>query len=791
MNEKSIRVLEYKKIIDLLGEKCVSSLGKNISYGLQPINNLDKIKILQMETSEAQSILIRKGNPPLTGIHDILSLVRRTEIGSYLDPGQLLHLKATLAVARRLKQFMKEEDKEQEQQSIVGGLIKSLKTVKEIEDKIDLCIVSETEISDNASSELKGIRRSISSKNDAIRNKLNSIISSTTYQKYLQDTIVTIRQDRFVVPIKQEHKGQFPGLVHDQSSSGATLFIEPMAVVELNNGLKELKLKEKKEIERILMEISSMIAERGEDIKSNQSILQELDFIFAKGKLSLAMKAIEPSLNKDGLIRIKNGRHPLLKEDEVVPTNIWIGEDFRLLVITGPNTGGKTVTLKTVGLLSMMAQSGLHVPADYGTKLAVYDNIFADIGDEQSIEQSLSTFSSHMTNIVNVLEGITPNTLVLLDELGAGTDPTEGAALAMAILNHLNNLKVSTIATTHYSELKQYALMKDNVENASVEFDVETLRPTYKLLIGIPGKSNAFEISKKLGLSHTLIEEAKTLLTTENIEFEDLLQNIEKNRTEAEKDRLNANKIRIEAENLLKNYLEKKEKLEHQREKHIKEAKQEAFKIIKEAKQEAEEIIDNLRKMKLEEEEKAINKKINEAKRQIDDKMHNLAEGFQENILTKTSKNPPLNLKPGETVKVLSLNQAGHVLAPVNENNEVYIQVGIMKMNIPVSNLERVDKKGENRQKGIAKIAKKKATNIKNQLDIRGKNLEESFMEVDKYLDDAYLAGLVEITIIHGVGTGVLKSGIKQMLRKHKHVKDHRDGKYGEGGAGVTIVELK
>lgn len=791
MNEKTLRVLEYTKIIEMLVDKCTSPLGKNLAKDLKPMKEFEEIQISQQETSETQSILIKRGNVPLSGINDIIHLIRRTEIGSYLDAGQLLYLKDTLSAARRLKNFFKEDNNDEGEYPIIQGLIGSLSVLKEIEEKIELCILNETEISDNASPELKNLRRMISSKNDAIRNKLNNIINSSSYQKYLQDTIITIRQDRYVVPIKQEYRGQFPGLVHDQSSSGATLFIEPMAVVELNNELKELKGREKREIERILMEISSMIAERGEEIKSNQSILQKIDFIFAKGKLSLVMKAIEPQLNLQKKIRIKNGRHPLLKTEEVVPTNIWLGEDFSILVITGPNTGGKTVTLKTVGLLNLMAQSGLHVPADYGTNLAVYDEIYADIGDEQSIEQSLSTFSSHMINIVKILEEVTPNSLVLLDELGAGTDPTEGAALAMAILNYLKTLQSGVIATTHYSELKQYALVNDKVENASVEFDVKTLRPTYKLLIGVPGKSNAFEISQRLGLSDFIIDEAKKLLTSENIEFEDLLQNIEENKKAAEEDRNNAKLLYLQAENTLSNYLEKKEKIEGQQERIIKEAKKEAFKIIKVAKQEAEEVIESLKQLKMEAEEKEINRKIEEARKQMDAKLGSLSEGFGEEIFTKISKNPPKNLKAGDAVKILSLNQTGHVIDPPNENGEVFIQVGIMKMNIHVSNLERIKEKVIGKQSSIGKIVKTKANNIKTQVDLRGKNLEEAFIEVDKYLDDAYLAGLTEITIIHGIGTGVLKAGIKQMLKKHKHVKKHRDGQYGEGGTGVTIVQLK
>lgn len=790
MNERSLRVLEYTKIIEGLEEKCTSNLGKEKVQELRPIVDFNKIIKWQNETSEAQSILIQRGNVPLGGINDVLQYVRRTEIGSYLDPGQLLYLKDTLAVARRLKTFLKEDNREIKY-PIIQGLAQSLTSLKEIEDKIELCIVSDVEISDNASSELKYIRRQIASKNDAIRNKLNSIITSSSNQKYLQDAIITMRQDRYVVPVKQEHRGSIPGLVHDQSSSGATLFIEPMAVVELNNQLKELKIKERIEIERILMEIAAMIAERAEDIKSNQNILKELDFIFAKGKLSIEMKAIEPELNTNGKIMIKNGRHPLLKASEVVPNSIWLGEDFHILVITGPNTGGKTVTLKTLGLLTLMAQSGLHVPADYGSKLAIFEQVFADIGDEQSIEQSLSTFSSHMTNIVGIMQNVTRNSLVLFDELGAGTDPTEGAALAMAILNHLREMRATAVATTHYSELKQYALSNEGVENASVEFDVDTLSPTYKLLIGVPGKSNAFEISRKLGLSDFLIDRAKELLTREDIHFEDLLQNIEKNRTTAEREKDEATRLRMETQKLREEFFDKKQQLQIQREQVIKEAKKEAYKIIKQAKLDADEIVDNLKSLRIELEEKEMNRKIEEAKKSISGKMNKLAEGMGEQLIVKTNNKPPKNLKVGEMVSILSLNQTGYIISPEDENGEVQVQVGIMKVNMHISNLERTKEEKETKKTGTGKIVKSKAENIKTEVDVRGQNLEEAMLEVDKYLDDSYIAGLTHVTIIHGVGTGVLSAGLKQMLKKHRHVKSYREGAYGEGGAGVTIVQLK
>ncbi|HZK58020.1 MAG TPA: endonuclease MutS2 [Clostridia bacterium] len=790
MNERSLRILEYPKIIDILEKKCASSLGKEKVRDLKPISHLDIIKQLQQETNEAQSILIKYGNIPLGGINDVSQHVRKTEIGSYLDPAQLLQLKDTLAAAGRLERFLKEKE-DKDIYIIIQGLARGLVSLKNIEDKIDLCIVNETEISDNASAELKRIRRQIVLKNDSIRNKLNSIITSVDNQRYLQDAIITIRQDRYVVPVKQEFRSGIPGLIHDRSSSGATLFIEPMAVVELNNEAKELKIKERTEIERILMEISAMIAERAEDIKSNQAILKELDFIFAKGKLALEMEAVKPELNIDGKIMIKDGRHPLLDVDEVVPNSIWMGDDFHILVITGPNTGGKTVTLKMLGLLTLMAQSGLHVPAGYGTKLAVFDKVFADIGDEQSIEQSLSTFSSHMTNIVTIMKDVTPKSLVLLDELGAGTDPTEGAALAMAILNHLKESGTTAVATTHYSELKQYALLNTGVENAAVEFDIETLSPTYKLLIGIPGKSNAFEISKKLGLPDFLIDRSRDLLTKETIHFEDLLQNIEKDRSATEKEKLEAAKLRMETEKLKEEYEHKNEKLQSQRDRIIRGAKKEAYKIVKQAKLDADEIIDNLRSLKIGLEKREMNKEIEQARQDISKRMDKLSEGMVERLVIKTNKKPPKDLKVGEAIKILSLNQRGYVISPEDENGEVQVQAGIMKVNIHVSNLERVEPEEETKKVGTGKIFKSKAQNINMEIDVRGQNLEEAMLEVDKYLDDSYIAGLTHVTIIHGIGTGVLSAGLKQMFKKHKHVEKYREGAYGEGGAGVTIVYLK
>ncbi len=791
MKEKSLRVLEYFKIIEMLKEKISSSLGLKYVEKLKPSREYEEVIQMQKETSEAQGLLIKRGVIPFSGIHDIEFLAKKAKIGSALDPGQLLMVADTLRGARILKNSIKDSDGESVY-PIIEGLALSLYAFREIEEAVYNAIVSEVEISDNASSELRSIRRRIVQKNQSIRSKLNSIVSSTTYQKYLQDALITMRGDRFVVPVKQEYRSSIPGIVHDQSSSGATLFIEPMAIVEMNNELRELKLKEREEIERILKEISGIIGEASEEILSNGKILGQLDFIFAKGKLSLSMKALEPIINNDKYLNIKNGRHPLLDPRTVVPTNIWLGKEFNTLVVTGPNTGGKTVTLKTVGLFALMIQSGLHIPADYGTQMCIFDNVFSDIGDEQSIEQSLSTFSSHMTNIVDILNDVTENSLVLFDELGAGTDPVEGAALAMAILDNLYNLGTRTVATTHYSELKHYALTKEGVENASVEFNVETLSPTYKLLIGVPGKSNAFEISKRLGLNDYIIGKAKNLINSENIEFEDLLQSIEKNRISAEEEKEEAQRLRLEVQRLKEQYEEKSEKLALQKEKIISEAKREALKIIRNSKEEADLMIKELRKLEKEDPSKEKNRKIENVRREIGKAMGDLEGNFKEMILPKVARKEVKNLKPGDEVKVVTLNQEGTVISVDEAKKEAFVQLGIMKMNLPFASLEAIKStKKEIARSGAGKILKKKASNIKMEVDLRGMNLEEAMVEVDKYLDDAYLAGVPRATIIHGIGTGVLKAGIKEMLKKHKHVKSYRDGAYGEGGAGVTIVEFK
>lgn len=685
MNEKSLRVLEYNKIIDLLKKKASSSLGLKYIENLVPNTDFVEVKSMLEETSEAQSIIIKRGSVGLEGIHDIEDKVKRAYIGASLDPGSLIMIADTLRVARRLRNSLSSSDEEDFNYPIIQSLSNSLYVYKDIEDQIYNAIISEVEISDNASSTLRDIRRRIAQKNQSIRSKLNSIISSTTYQKYLQDAIISLRGDRFVVPVKSEYRSQVAGIVHDQSSSGATLFIEPMTIVEMNNELRQLKLGEQEEIERILSEISAMVGEVSEDLISNQEILGRLDFAFSKGKLSIQMRGIEPTLNEDKYLNIKNGRHPLLDKKKVVANTIYLGRDFHTLVITGPNTGGKTVTIKTVGLFALMTQSGLHIPADYGSSMCVYDNVFADIGDEQSIEQSLSTFSSHMTNIVSILQNVTADSLVIFDELGAGTDPVEGAALAIAVLEDINSVGAKCIATTHYSELKNYALTKPGVENAAVEFDIETLSPTYKLLIGVPGKSNAFEISRKLGLSDYVISRAKEYINTENIALEDVLQNVEKNRIKAVEDREEAERLKEEIEKLKVEYDEKLEKLVSQRDKMIEKAKSEAFSIIRQAKEEVDIIIKELRNLEQERASKEKNRKIEELRKELTSSMGSLQPTVKSMIVPKVSNKEIKDLKPGEEVKVITLNQNGSVVSVDKKRKEAVVQIGIMKMTLPLN----------------------------------------------------------------------------------------------------------
>lgn len=793
MDKKSFNVLEFDKIIELLKDKASSSLGIEMIKKLEPSGDYEEVKYRLQETTEAQSILIKRGSVSMGGIHDIEDKVKRADIGASLDPGSLIMIADTIRAARILSNSLSGDEEEEDfNYPIIQSLATSLYTYRDIEDAIYNAIISELEISDNASPTLRDIRRRIVQKNQSIRSKLNSIISSATYQKYLQDAIISMRGDRFVVPVKAEYRSVVSGIVHDQSSSGATLFIEPMSIVEMNNELRKLKLDEQEEIERILAELSKMVGEVARELISNQEILKKIDFAFAKGKLSIEMRGIDPKLNEDRKFVIKNGRHPLLDRKTVVANTIYLGDEFDTLVITGPNTGGKTVTIKTVGLFALMTQSGLHIPADYGSSMCVYDNIFADIGDEQSIEQSLSTFSSHMTRIVSILKDVTENSLVIFDELGAGTDPVEGAALAIAILEDIKMAGAKCIATTHYSELKNYALTKDRVENAAVEFDINTLSPTYKLLIGVPGKSNAFEISRKLGLSDYIIDRAKEFIDTDNIELEDVLQNVEKNRLKAQEDREEAEKLRAEIEELKKEHQEKLEKLTNQREKMLERARSEAFSITRQAKEEVDSIIKELRRLETQRASKEKNMQIEQLRKELTDSMGSLQPTVKSMIVPKVASKEIKSLKPGDEVRVITLNQEGTVVSADNRKKEAVVQIGIMKMTLPFKSLQKA--KGNTHStvtKKTRSVIKSKSGRVKSEVDLRGMNLEEATLEVEKYLDDATVAGLEQVTIIHGIGTGVLKAGIQEVLKRNRHVKKKRPGGYGEGGVGVTIVTLK
>lgn len=790
MNKRALRVLEYNKIVDMLCEMTVSDMGREIAQNLVPSSNPSEVRIMQDETNEAVSIIMRRGSAPLEGLSDIRGALKKADIGSTLDPRELLKVADHLRCARRVKAFMGETNKDD--YPLMMDFSECLSSFKSMEDEISNCIISEEEISDRASQTLFNIRRQIKDKNGAIRDRLNSIIRSSEYSKALQESIITVRGDRFVVPVKAEYRGSFPGLVHDQSSSGATLFIEPMAIVEMNNDIKELKLKERAEIERILSQLTSMICENIDAIGVNSDILSQMDFIFAKAKLSIELKCMPPLINDKKYINIKNGRHPLIDPKVVVPNSIRIGKEFSELVITGPNTGGKTVTLKTVGLLTIMACAGLHIPADDGSTVAIFDEVFADIGDEQSIEQSLSTFSSHMANIVTIIKEATDKSLCLFDELGAGTDPTEGAALAMAILEELYHRGAKVVATTHYSELKVYALQREGVENASVEFDVETLRPTYRLSIGIPGKSNAFEISKRLGLDEDVINKAKNMVSTENTEFEELISNLQQNKKAAELEREQAEKHRKEIEKIRDEYENRKERLDNARDKVLNEARQEARKIIKEAKEEADSIIKEIRAAAAELTENERNRQIEEARKRLKSKLDTVEGSLADSLVPKNKLKPLKNVKPGDTVFISTLNQSGNVLTSPDAKGEVTLQVGIMKINAHISNLMKKEESKQKQQSGYSSstVSAAKSRTISPSIDLRGQLLDEALINVDKYLDDAYLASLNEVTIIHGKGTGVLRQGITDMLRKHNHVKSFRPGAYGEGGIGVTVVEI-
>nr|WP_312579115.1 endonuclease MutS2 [Sedimentibacter sp.] len=792
MKQKSKVVLEFNKIIESVESFAETENGKKEVRKLDISSDIERVNYLQNQTKEALSIIIEKGSPPLGGVSDIRDYVKRGAVGGIISQRGLLNCADTLRAARLMKNYILLNNKEERKYEILEELCQNIYANKDIEDKIYSIIISEEEIADDASPELKRIRRAIQIKNSSIKNKINSIVNSPTTQKYLQESIVTMRNDRYVVPVRKEYRSMIKGIMHDQSSTGSTIYIEPIAIVEMNNEVSNLKIEEKKEVERILLELSVMIGDIEHEMIDNQQLLTQLDFIFAKGKYAISINAIEPKINDRGYIRIKNGRHPLIDANVVVPINVWIGDEFTTLIITGPNTGGKTVAIKTIGLFSLMGMSGLHIPAEYGTEISLFSGVFADIGDEQSIEQSLSTFSSHMTNIVKIMKEVDDKSLVLFDELGAGTDPTEGAALAISILDTLHDRKIITAATTHYSELKLYALTTDGVCNGSVEFNVETLSPTYKLLIGVPGKSNAFEISKKLGLDETIIQKAKDTIETEKVEFEDALNQIEKNRIYIEEKKSEIDRLSSESQKKHADYIAKERKALEKSEKLINEANYEARKIVEQTKRETAEIIKELKKLNLEM-NKEKSRRVNELRQELNDKTKVLEENpYTEQIFEEETYDTTTPLKKGDTVTVKSLNQKGYIISDEDDSQHVMVQIGIMKTKVKKSDLIKIksdDEKNQNNK--TSRIVKLKTSSINTTIDVRGQNLEEALMEIDKYLDDAFISNLNEVQIIHGKGMGILRDGITQFLKKHKHVKDSRLGNFNEGGDGVTIVTFK
>lgn len=784
MDKRTLRRLEYYKIQEHLASFAYSPLGKERVMELEPVDDLTTILRWQDETSEGRKLLRLEPTAEIGGWKDIRNQLQRAGRGAVLEPEDLVAVADTLTAGRVIKNFLQER---QESYPLLSELAAALVSLPDLELKIKKAILPGGEVADKASPELSQIRRRIVSSQLHIKDYLENVIRSPNYQKYLQDPLVTMREGRYVVPVKIEYRSQVPGIVHDQSSSGATLFIEPMAVVERNNELRRLIVAEKQEIRRILAGLSAGVAQNLEAIEISLTTLGELDFIMARARYSHALDAWAPVLKGEAVLDIRQGRHPLLK-GEVVPVNICIGEDFDTLVITGPNTGGKTVALKTAGLHVLMAQSGLHIPAGEGSRLGVFRQVFADIGDEQSIEQSLSTFSSHMTNIVDIVGRAGKDSLVLLDELGAGTDPTEGAALAQSILEKLHSIGVKTIATTHYSELKNFAYARDRVENASVEFDAITLKPTYRLLIGKPGRSNAFEIATRLGLPEELVDRAREFMTVEQVQVEELMRNLERAQQEVEAERAEAARLTAEARQLKEKYQKAEADLAQRRESILSKAAEEARVLVKTARLEAETAVKELRERLAEEATRVRENAIQEAREKLGNLQQKVSRAVPEKAVAGEI---PSDLRPGEEVFLPKFNQRGYVIAAPGPGSEVQVQVGIIKMNVPLKDLRRVEKpKLAGGQSEIAGMLLGKAREISSELDLRGRYADEALLQVEKYLDDAYLAGLPRVCLIHGKGTGSLRTAVHKLLNGHRRVKSFRLGEQGEGGYGVTVVEL-
>ncbi len=793
MNEKALKILEYEKIIQKLTDLAGSAPGKALCRSLAPSTDLSDILRMQRETSDGVSMLLRKGSVSFSGVTDMRGSLKRLEVGSSLNIDELLRVCRLLETCLRVKSWARGETV-QEQDNSLTGMFQSLQPLTPLSAEIRRCIPSEEEIDDNASPGLRQVRRQMQLTNERIRSQLTSYVNGS-YRTFLQDAVVTQRNGRFCIPVKAEHRSQVPGMIHDQSSTGSTLFIEPMAIVKLNNDLRELEIREEKEIDKVLAELSSQVALESAAIEEDIQLLTELDFIFARARLSRSYNGTEPEFNQEGRIAIRKGRHPLLDPARVVPVDIRLGDDFTLLVISGPNTGGKTVSLKTVGLFTLMGQAGLHIPAFDHSELSVFTEVFADIGDEQSIEQSLSTFSSHMTNIVSFWNQADERSLVLFDELGAGTDPTEGAALAIAILSNLHRRGIRTMATTHYSELKVFALSTPGVENGCCEFDVETLRPTYRLLIGIPGKSNAFAISEKLGLPDYIIEEAKEQISQEAESFEDVIADLENSRAAMEQEREAIQRYKQEIEERKTRLERKEDRLENNRDAILSKAREEAQAILREAKEYADETIRRYNKLG---NAAGSTKEMEQERTKLREKMSSLEKkGAKPKEKSPKKELTAKDLRIGDSVKVLSMNLRGTVSTLPDARGNLFVQMGILRSQVNLKDLEKLpDDTGSaaasfKKQSGGSRIKMSKSASIHTEINLLGKTTDEALVELDKYLDDAYLAHLPSVRIVHGKGTGALRKAVHQYLRRQKHVASFRLGEFGAGDSGVTSAEFK
>ena len=795
MNKKVYRTLEYDKIIEKLISLASSSEAKKRCEQLEPLADEREIKDAQTNTKDALTRILRQGSVSFSGISDVNASLQRLRLGASLSALELLRVCSLLETTKRLKRFARER-KEEEKRDSLDAMFTALDPLTPLQDEIRRCIISEDEIADDASLKLRGIRKNIRGMNDRVHAQLNKMMAQESTRNYLQDAVITMRGDRFCLPVKAEYKSKIPGMVHDQSSSGSTVFIEPLAVVNLNNELKALQIQEQEEIEAILAELSNMTAQFEITIESDYRVLVELDFIFAKAELAKSYNGVEPIFNQEGRIHIRRGRHPLLDPKKVVPIDIRLGEDFDLLIVTGPNTGGKTVSLKTVGLLTLMGQAGLHIPAADRSELSIFHDVFADIGDEQSIEQNLSTFSSHMTNIIHILEHVDEHCLVLFDELCAGTDPTEGAALAISILDDLHHRGVRAMATTHYSEIKVYALSTEGVENACCEFDVETLSPTYRLLIGIPGKSNAFAISGKLGLPSYLIEDAKTRITSGQQSFEDLIADLEASRVTIEKERAEIEQYKAKNKNLNQQLAKSRERLEASKDRVMREANEQAAAILQEAKSYADTTIRNFQKYgsampdmkEMEQQRAALREEIGKKQQKATDKKKK----------QDVNHKPPKKLKIGDSVRVLSMNLTGTVHTLPDAKGNLFVQMGILRSQVNINDLVLIDENADVKaakkryeKTGSGKIKMTKSATVSTEIMLIGKTVDEAIAELDKYLDDALMANMPSVRIVHGKGTGALRNAVHQHLKRLKYVEEFHLGEFGEGDAGVTIAKLK